>query len=111
MNSCQSQGKSVADLKNGVKQAKGGARPGAGRKPSATTILSRLAIAELDEEAEKSVRFLVEVRDNEEHPIGVRVECARDLIDRRFGKSKQAVEHSGGLTLEQLVGQASQGTQ
>lgn len=70
----------------------GGRRPGSGRKPGAKTILARLALAELDEEAEKSIRFLVNVRDNDEVSWGVRKEAAKDLIELRFGKPKQAVD-------------------
>ena len=72
-------------------QTKGGRRIGAGRKPSAKTVLARLALSELDEEAERSIAFLVCVRNDEKYPIHVRVECARDLIDRRFGKPKQSI--------------------
>jgi hypothetical protein len=74
------------------RKPRGGKRRGSGRKASPKTILARLALAELEEEAEKSIAFLVHVRNDAQYPIGVRVECARDLIDRRFGKPKQGSE-------------------
>jgi hypothetical protein len=77
-------------------KGKGGRRPGSGRKPSPKTLLARLAIAELDEEAERSIMFLVGVRDNPKVAWGIRVVAAQDLIDRRFGKAKQAMTVSGG---------------
>ena len=79
-------------------RAKGGKRVGAGRKPSPKTVLARLALSALDEEAEKSVRFMVNVRDNDEIAWSIRVEAAKDIIDRRFGKPRQAIEHSGEAT-------------
>lgn len=77
----------------------GGARPGSGPKASPKTLLSRLAIKELDEEAEKSIHFMVKVRDDLMHPIAVRVHCAENLIDRRFGKPKQTTEIEGSIDL------------
>ena len=88
-----------APFKKGNKLAKGGVRKGAGAKLSPFSVLSRLAIAELDEEAEKSIRFMVDVRDDVFHPIQVRVHCAENLIDRRFGKPKQVSEIEGALKL------------
>lgn len=73
----------------------GGPRRGSGRKPKPSTVLARLAIAELDEEAEKSIRFIVNVRDNPKWPKFIRFAAAQDLIDRRFGKPKQAVSVGG----------------
>ena len=77
------------------KNLRGGKRRGAGRKPSPKTILARLALAELDEEAEKSIRFFVFVRDNEKATWGIRLEAAKELVDRRFGKAKQPQELTG----------------
>lgn len=77
-------------FQKGNRAAKGGARPGAGRKPSAKTLLARLALDKLDEEAERSIRFLVVMRNDKKVCHGVRLEAARELIHMRFGKPKQA---------------------
>ena len=77
----------------------GGARPGSGPKASPKTLLARLSIKELDEEAERSIRFLVGVRDNHLVPWVVRVHSAENLIDRRFGKPKQTTEIEGSIDL------------
>lgn len=81
---------------------KGGARRGAGRKPSPKTVLARLALAELDEEAEKSISFIVAMRDNGKASKSLRVECAKFLIEARFGKAKQMMAVSGGDTPVQI---------
>ncbi len=92
-------------FKKGHKHAPGGARKGSGRKPSPKTVLARLAISELDAEAEKSIRFMVRVRDNGDVPWVVRVHTAENLIDRRFGKPKQSHDIEGGINLkaDQLI--------
>jgi hypothetical protein len=70
----------------------GGARPGAGRKPSAYTLLKQRKIAELGEEAEKSLDFYVQVRDNEAEPTAIRLEAARRIEERVFGKATQPID-------------------
>jgi len=87
-------------FQKGHKFAKGGARKGSGRKPAPRTELGRLALDNLEEEAEKSIRFLVNVRNSSKHNIGVRVLCAMNLVDRRFGKPRQSHEVKGGMTLK-----------
>lgn len=81
----------------------GGARRGAGRKPSPKTVLARLALAELDEEAERSIRFIVNLRDNPKASWGLRMAAAQDIIDRRFGKPKQTNTIEGKITYEQYL--------
>lgn len=73
------------------KPGRGGRRQGSGRKPSPKTQLARLALAELEEEAEKSIRFMVKLRDDTKVGASVRFAAAQDLIDRRFGRAKQSV--------------------
>lgn len=55
---------------------------------SALSILTRLAIADLEEEAEKSIRCIVELRDNTLDDR-LRRDCAKDIIEIRFGKPHQ----------------------
>jgi hypothetical protein len=83
-------------LKNGNPSGLGGKRPGAGRKPSPKTILARMTEARLDEECDKSLTFLAEVRDNPKVSWGVRCAAAEYLIDRRKGKPKTALSVNPG---------------
>jgi hypothetical protein len=85
----------MPEINGPIKKAKGGKRPGAGRKPAAATILKRLAIAKANDEAEKSLRFCVELRDNERAPLALRHVAAESVMDRVWGRPAQAHKHSG----------------
>lgn len=74
-----------------------------GRKPGALNELRKLSMSERIEQAEKAFNFLCNVVNNETYPLSARIEAAKDVQDRVFGKPKQAVEHSGNLTLEGLL--------
>lgn len=81
------------------KQARGGKRKGAGRKPTAYTLLKRRVIAESLDEAEKSFDFYVQVRDNEDEPTSIRLAAADKILDRVLGKAKeQMILDDAGLT-------------
>lgn len=71
---------------------RGGARTGAGRKPAPWRVLKRLALKEAGEEAEKSLAFIVGVRENEGTPMGIRLEAARDIMNSVWGKPRQTAE-------------------
>lgn len=92
-------------FKKGNKLAKGGVRKGGGRKPGPRTELARLALDQLDEEAEKSISFLVRLRNTAKVPWPIRFQAAVNLIDRRFGKPKQSHDIEGGIQLkaDQLI--------
>jgi hypothetical protein len=77
----------MALLNGGVKQAPGGARPNNGRK-SKFAILYRegLPVTKVAE-AEASFAFLVSVRNNESAPLNVRVDCAKEILNRVIGKA------------------------
>jgi hypothetical protein len=75
--------------------ARGGYRVNGGRKKKAATILRELCIRENVQEAEKSLMFIKSLRDDPTQPASLRVECAKEMMDRIWGKSKQSVEHSG----------------
>ena len=96
-----SQTKSDA-LIHGGKRANGGKREGAGRKPKAYTILKRRLIAELGEEAEKCFDFYIQVRNNPEEPTALRLEAARRIEERVFGKPMQPLgnDDTGKLVIE-----------
>jgi len=77
----------------------GGLRDGAGGKMKMETILKRLAIKDAEGEAEKSMQFLVNFRDNPQVPPNVRLAAATVLMDRVWGKPNQSIEHRGGSRL------------
>lgn len=83
--------KKPVTLKNGVKGANGGARPGAGRKPKAATLLKRKLQADKIAEADYAFSILCEWMHDEELPRDFRRDCANDVLDRVLGKPKQAV--------------------
>lgn len=90
-------------LKNGNKGANGGARKGAGRKPKAYTLLKRRLEAEKVEEAEKSIDFYIQVRDNPNESTALRLEAATLILDRVLGKAKEHKELSGEVTVKGYV--------
>lgn len=73
--------------KRKVPDAFHGMKGRSGRKPQAATILRRRLIENKVEEAEASFAFLVEVRDNVEEQTPVRVESAKEILNRVIGKS------------------------
>jgi hypothetical protein len=70
---------------------KGGPRPNSGRKKKAATILRELAIQAAHGEAEKSLAFCVQIRDDVQAPKGLRLEAAQKIMDRVWGKAVQAI--------------------
>ncbi|MBK8575138.1 MAG: hypothetical protein IPN90_05490 [Elusimicrobia bacterium] len=51
-----------------------------------------MALKEAGEEAEKSLAFIVKIRENEGTPMGIRLEAARDIMNRVWGKPRQTAE-------------------
>lgn len=78
----------------------GKGRP-AGRPNRATRELKALA----QKYTEEAVRTLAEAMREPLAPTASRVAAAIALLDRGHGKPTQAIEHSGSLTLEQLIAQ------
>ena len=79
-------------------KTKGGARPGAGAKKKPATILRELCIRENIQEAEKSLEFIKKMRDDVKQAPSLRVECAKEIMDRIWGKSKQSMDFNGSVT-------------
>lgn len=77
----------------------GGARPGAGRKKKFTTILREIEIEQAHGEAKKSLDFCIQMRDNEEAAEAIRIEASKVVMDRIWGKPKQAVDVNGSIGL------------
>jgi hypothetical protein len=75
----------------------GGARPGAGRKkgaPNKATADVKALAGKYADAAMKELGRLATKAESEQ----ARVAAIKELLDRAFGKSKQAVEFEGALT-------------
>ena len=73
---------------------RGGARPGAGRKPGKDSPV-KLALAEMAKKhAPAALQTLVKIASDKEAPHAARVSAANAILDRGYGKPPQALEHS-----------------
>lgn len=81
-----------------IKSARGGKRVGAGRKKGAVTIATQAEKSDLEGRARKytdvALNALVAVATHGESETA-RVSAASVLLDRGYGKARQAVEHTG----------------
>lgn len=81
-------------------KSRGGPRPGAGRPTGARSRATKQAKATLSELAQKhtatALQVLVDVAKKGESE-SARVAAANALLDRAYGKPRQAVEHSGNI--------------
>ncbi|TXH41554.1 MAG: hypothetical protein E6Q97_37365 [Desulfurellales bacterium] len=93
----------MAEIEKPIKGKMGGRRPGAGRPLAAATILRNAALADRDQEAQKSLDFCIALRDNVGAKNDIRLAAAKEIMDRVWGRPKQSVEHSGTLGIEELV--------
>lgn len=71
--------------------ARGGARAGAGRKPGVVSQLTKDIQAMAREHAEAALKTLVDVAKEGETESG-RVAAANSILDRAYGKPKQALD-------------------
>lgn len=77
--------------------AKGGKRPGAGRpkgKPNAVTADVREAAQQYGLAA---LATLAEIFSDTEAPHAARVAASKEMLDRAYGRSTQAIEHRGSI--------------
>lgn len=74
---------------------RGGARPGAGRRPGSATKATADVIALAQQHGDKAIKALVEIATSDKQPAAARVSAANALLDRGFGKPSQAVELTG----------------
>jgi hypothetical protein len=85
--------------------AKGHPKSG-GRKAGAKNVATREAKLALEalaqQHSEAALGALVDVMNNSVSPAA-RVAAAVAILDRGYGKPRQALEHSGGLSLAELV--------
>ena len=87
----------MANGHGGARPNTGGRRPGAGRKPSAITTVREQALEEAGPDARRALAFIIAIQDDEAQPIRLRKECAIEVMDRVWGKSKQTSEISGSI--------------
>jgi len=84
--------------------AAGGKRAGAGR-PAGRRNKVTADIKEIAQSfGEEAIKSLVEIVRDGEAPHAARVSAVKELLDRGYGKAKQALEHSGGMTYNVLTG-------
>ncbi len=77
--------------------ARGGARPGAGRRkgtPNKATADVKEAASVYTSDA---VAILAQIMQDPEHPAAARVSAANALLDRAHGKPKQSMEVDGAM--------------
>lgn len=73
---------------------RGGARPGAGRKPGKVNQIKRDLASMAKGHAEAALATLVEIMTNPGEAASARVSAATALLDRGYGKPVQAMDHT-----------------
>ena len=87
--------------------ARGGSRPGAGRKSGKVSKAKRELAAMAKEHAEAALLTLVEIATGD-CAASARVSAATAILDRAYGKPTQALEHSAkGEPLMELLEEIS----
>jgi len=87
--------------------ASGGYRPGAGRPKGSKGVrtvlreqISLRALEDCAEDADYGLALFRAVMRNEERPITLRLEAAKEVMNRHWGKPTQHTELSGANELE-----------
>lgn len=75
--------------------ARGGARPGAGRKPGSVNKSTADIKALAQDYGAEALETLAKLMRGTKTPAAARVAAAKELIDRGYGKATQAVELTG----------------
>lgn len=78
---------------------RGGARPGAGRKKGSVSKAKRDLMAMAKDHAEAALGVLVSVAENKEASDAARVSAATAILDRGYGKPRQAVDIEADVNL------------
>lgn len=73
----------------------GGRRPGAGRKPGRVSAAKRDIAERAKTHGDAALNALVSIMGDDEAPHSARVSAANAILDRGYGKPRQAVEVSG----------------
>ncbi|KKC39523.1 hypothetical protein WH87_04840 [Devosia epidermidihirudinis] len=74
---------------------RGGARPGAGRKPGKVSAAKRELSDMAKDHAQAALDTLAAVHADKDAPAAARVSAATAILDRAYGKPPQSLEHSG----------------
>ena len=77
---------------------RGGARPGAGRKPGKVSAAKRELAEMAKDHAEDALKTLVSIAKSTSASEAARVSAAVAILDRGYGKPRQSVEVDGALT-------------
>ena len=86
-------------FKQGNKQAKGGMRPGAGRKKSQITIAREQFLAQQEQHAQDAFAFQVETLHDKKQPRAIRSVASQIIMDRIWGKSTGSEKIDGELLI------------
>lgn len=81
---------------------RGGARPGAGRKPGKVGRAKRELAEVAKGHAEAALRVLVSIAENGEAPAAARVTAATAILDRGYGRPRQSVEVEADVTMTSM---------
>ena len=84
--------------------AAGGKRAGAGRPAGRRNKVTADIKGIAQSFGEEAIKSLVEIVRDGEAPHAARVSAVKELLDRGYGKAKQALEHSGGMTYNVVTG-------
>lgn len=87
-------------LKNGNRQAHGGKRKGAGRKPKLFTQLKHRIESERKDDAEYAFSLFASVMRDPEQSIELRLDCGREVMNRVLGKPQERHELSGEVRVK-----------
>lgn len=77
--------------------AKGGKRPGAGRKPGKVSSAKRDLMAMARGYCPDALRVLVAIMKDAKQPASARASAATGILDRGYGRPPQAVHHQGAI--------------
>jgi hypothetical protein len=86
------------ELDEESKPQRGGRRPGAGRKPNKLKALRDQVVGDKHAVAEYAFNLYTDTLQDTSVDIAVRLDCGKEIMDRVWGKPKQAIKHSGDDT-------------
>ena len=88
------------------KKGRGGARPGAGRKPKSkdkATVEQRKTLEELARShTDEAIDTLLSIMRDTGAPQSARVSASGQMLDRGYGKAPQALVHSGEVQVSRM---------
>ncbi len=82
--------------------ARGGARPGAGRRKGAVNKATADVKAAAMVYSDEALTTLSQIMRAESHPAAARVAAANAILDRAHGKPKQSVEMDASVMTREL---------